>query len=421
MFSKANSLIPKKIHFIWLGKLLSEEGRDNLVHWRKTNPDYDINLWVDSALFPDNFEEENQYIHFMEWAKANNIRIRDVKEIHDEMYNKDFYDDAVLGLNANFGEASDIARLEILYLEGGIYFDAKDIFPDQPMGEIKAKNGFLCHILPEDAKINNDILAATPRNNIIQEIRKKINENYIHLFNQEERTIYAHRSSIYGGFELTKDSRKHFTIKLSGPGPVAEVIHKIAPFPEQEEIVAILEEKGLDANEFIFNKYYKSFYFDENFYEVPSTQALEWGVNALLNDVEALKSHLNFGLTLIYKEKIKSALADEILSEGKLKLLDELSKITPNSEIDLYKIFKNKLNDFQGEVCYPSKIKPLLKSLQEHQLKLTGYLDKFSSELTQVDKILMLENFYAKGVGFIDHELSEMFIPLEMPKRRSLK
>lgn len=50
--SRADLLIPKKLHFVWLGNVLSDKGQQNLVAWKKTNPNYEVNLWIDSSLYP---------------------------------------------------------------------------------------------------------------------------------------------------------------------------------------------------------------------------------------------------------------------------------------------------------------------------------------------------------------------------------
>src|SRR5579862_4669334 len=89
--------IPKSIHFIWVGKLLNSDGRNNIKNWKKTNPDYDVNLWIDSSLYPEKFAQTDDYINFMNWAKENKIIIKDICGIHSQMYNKEFYDNAIIG------------------------------------------------------------------------------------------------------------------------------------------------------------------------------------------------------------------------------------------------------------------------------------------------------------------------------------
>lgn len=81
-------LIPKLIHFIWLGSPLPECSAILIETWRKFHPTWTIKVWTDS----------------------------DIPEF--QLQNKIAFDKA-----RNYGEKSDIFRYEILYRYGGVYFD----------------------------------------------------------------------------------------------------------------------------------------------------------------------------------------------------------------------------------------------------------------------------------------------------------
>jgi len=88
-FTTGNAQIPKKIHYVWLGKkALPYEYEKNIETWRKYNPDYEILLW-----------NENNY------------------DIESNEYLKRRYD---LG---KYEDVSDYMRLDAVYKEGGIYLD----------------------------------------------------------------------------------------------------------------------------------------------------------------------------------------------------------------------------------------------------------------------------------------------------------
>lgn len=101
-------MIPKKVHFIWFGK---GEQNDRIKHciesWKKHLPDYEIKVWNE-----DNF----------------NVNYND--------FTKKAYEEG------KWAYVSDVARLWILYNEGGIYMDA-DVEVYKPLNEFLNQEAFL--------------------------------------------------------------------------------------------------------------------------------------------------------------------------------------------------------------------------------------------------------------------------------------
>lgn len=88
-FTKGEQKIPKKIHYIWIGKkTLPDEFKKNIETWQKYNPDYEIIQW-----------NETNY----DFTKCDYVY---------EAYK-----------SQEWGFASNYARLDIIYTEGGIYLD----------------------------------------------------------------------------------------------------------------------------------------------------------------------------------------------------------------------------------------------------------------------------------------------------------
>lgn len=82
-------LIPKKIHYMWLGgKEIPENLKKCIESWKHFCPDYEIVRW-----------DESNY------------------DVHKNTFVSQAYD------NKRYGFAPDYARIEILYEHGGIYFD----------------------------------------------------------------------------------------------------------------------------------------------------------------------------------------------------------------------------------------------------------------------------------------------------------
>lgn len=81
-------LIPKKIHYAWLGKEMPDQIKRNVEKWKKMCPDYE----------------------FFEWNEKN-------YDISTNNYMKQAYD------NQMWGFVPDYMRLDIIYKYGGIYLD----------------------------------------------------------------------------------------------------------------------------------------------------------------------------------------------------------------------------------------------------------------------------------------------------------
>ncbi|MBO5137513.1 MAG: glycosyl transferase [Spirochaetaceae bacterium] len=111
-------MIPKKIHYCWFGgKPLPQLAKNCIESWKKNLPDYDIIEWNES-----NFD-----INCCEYVK--------------ESYQA-----------KKWAFVSDYARLQILYNEGGIYFDT-DVKIIRPFDDIIEAGNFMAMELPS-ATIN---------------------------------------------------------------------------------------------------------------------------------------------------------------------------------------------------------------------------------------------------------------------------
>jgi len=101
-------MIPKKIHYIWFGKGEKNERIKKCIEsWKKYLPDYEIIEW----------NEDNFNVNFNDFTKKA-------------------YD------NKKWAYVSDVARLWILYNEGGIYMDT-DVEVYKPLDEFLNEKGFI--------------------------------------------------------------------------------------------------------------------------------------------------------------------------------------------------------------------------------------------------------------------------------------
>ena len=100
-------MIPKKIHYIWFGKGEKNERVKHCIEsWKKYLPDYEIIEW----------NEDNFNINYNDFTKS--------------AYK-----------NKKWAFVSDVARLWVLYNEGGIYMDT-DVEVYKPLDEILNEEGF---------------------------------------------------------------------------------------------------------------------------------------------------------------------------------------------------------------------------------------------------------------------------------------
>ena len=100
-------MIPKTIHYVWLGKgEMSARAKHCIESWKKYLPDYEIKEWNE-----DNFD-----INYNNWTKHS-------------------YE------NKKYAFTSDVVRLYALYTEGGIYMDT-DVEVYKPLDEFLNEEGF---------------------------------------------------------------------------------------------------------------------------------------------------------------------------------------------------------------------------------------------------------------------------------------
>lgn len=238
-----HTVVPKKLHAIWLGGILKEAGKKNIAEWKAKNPDYEANVWIDSSTYlvddsPEAIKQKEEYEQFKEWAKNNRINIIDINpnatdpdpavlkrpELFKGMNSAQFYLDELKDPGSNYAAASDILRAEILYHDGGVYFDAEDVFPNKPLGQLNAPQGILVHSFGSRDFLNNDVIASIPKGERIGRFRDVIQKNYEELYSKDKRYLIAHRFSNLFSFRTEKGDRKSSTISISGPGALRKIV-----------------------------------------------------------------------------------------------------------------------------------------------------------------------------------------------------
>lgn len=127
-------LIPKKIHYAWLGNCMPYEIQKNVEHWKELCPEYEFFEW-----------NENNY------------------DVSTNLYMKQAYD------NKKWGFVPDYMRLDVIYNYGGIYLDT-DIEMVKKPDDLLYQKCFGC----VDASLVMNLgsgFGAMPHMDIIKELR----------------------------------------------------------------------------------------------------------------------------------------------------------------------------------------------------------------------------------------------------------
>ena len=168
---KWKSPIPKKVHLIWIGQ---KEPPDYFIKYflpsfKKYMSEFEIRIWGNKDLTKNNFPLTWKYIQ-----KA--FRIHGKQLIDDDgnkMYDKDYNP-----LTHNkYAQITDLMRLEIVYREGGFYFDTTfEIL--KPMYNLLNKNKKFvgCNEIPRFKNfyaLSNSFFGTTKNNIILKRLLSK--------------------------------------------------------------------------------------------------------------------------------------------------------------------------------------------------------------------------------------------------------
>ncbi len=173
--STSEPVIPKKIHYFWIGNNpLPDEYKRNIDGWKKLNPDYEIICWNE-----DNYDF---------------TAIPYMKEAYEAGGNYLMY-------------ATDYARMDILYRYGGIYFDT-DVEMHRPLDDLLYNKAFIG--IEENSQVNSGSgIGAVPGHPMIRKFMDSFegrrfldaNGNPQRTFN----TFYETKCLIENGFKTLNE------------------------------------------------------------------------------------------------------------------------------------------------------------------------------------------------------------------------
>ena len=151
-------LIPKKLHWIWLGSPLPEKYSAHIQSWIEKHPDWEYKIWTEADV--DDFK----------------------------LINKDLFD-----ASPNYGEKSDIWRYEILERFGGVYIDI-DQECLKPFDVLHHMYHFYVGLQSLDTtcvQIGISLIGAIPHHIILKQCVKHLRNN------QDRREIIARTGPLF--------------------------------------------------------------------------------------------------------------------------------------------------------------------------------------------------------------------------------
>lgn len=295
----AKETLPPFLHPVWVGhRAIPDKNVRNILNWLNDNPERESIVWVDTTEHPNVPDQKNEmrpvmqvtaekissiadqlakedplkYAHLKEILKKK-LRIDDVskvisKELPEAWKLIRYY---MCNTDSNYGAASDIIRLCLLYLFGGGYFDCGDVLP----GRIKLRNfireraGFplLYYRVFEQGsnEANNDFIFVTRKHPAILRLLKQIIAgNKFHFTS-----------------EVNEDKKNSKLLQPEYPAIIRELLFSYG-FGNYQRFVGTINSTGpsafrymLDTNQAESNKVFQVLK-TKGGYEEPPRQDLSW-------------------------------------------------------------------------------------------------------------------------------------------------
>lgn len=225
-------LIPKTMHFIWLGSRVPEKYVANIGAIAKLNQDYQVNVWLDdqSSASADAIPGQGSRIRHVDQILEHAVASEEARAIYRLAVSRS-------GSRPNFAAASDVLRILILLAEGGVYLDT-DTGIDKPeaacgFGQLRAKYGFLVstQTLQRDGQFNNSPMAAVAGSAALRELLALSEKRYRDAAHSDQPACGQGPGSQSWLYWVAagsgNDLRLSSTVFLCGPVLVADYLSRL--------------------------------------------------------------------------------------------------------------------------------------------------------------------------------------------------
>jgi len=172
------SPIPKTIHLIWIGNNpLPDYTKLFIKSFFNNCPEFTIKLWTESNLNSKNFPKTYKYIQ-----EAKGYQGKPMEKSYSDTETMHYYGkDGNIKNYSKFAQMTDLMRLEIIYNEGGFYFDTTFEILKPLYNLLNRKERFVgCNEIPrfkDFSYLSNSFFGATKNNPILKRLLSK---KYLH-------------------------------------------------------------------------------------------------------------------------------------------------------------------------------------------------------------------------------------------------
>lgn len=251
-------LIPRTIHFIWAGgaKIMPVTGLNNVIAWAKANPDFAVKIWIDTKTDPECVRKYQDAFTSL-GGMPGNIVLTDISEPSKAISSPEIRYE-IDHLCPNYGASSDMLRYNILYEEGGAYFDCMDVNPGKSVNLLQAQfsaegvdanksvfstplkeHHLLLHMTKHTAirgveeAPGTEAMICTPGNPEMRSIADHAKEAYHRNDRWTYKRLPVSQSSALPGSPLARAARSPHTsssprrlFELRSSGSDAEIVHR---------------------------------------------------------------------------------------------------------------------------------------------------------------------------------------------------
>lgn len=312
----------KILHFIWFGSCLPLQYQLNILSFQTFNPTYKIKLWIDpKALSPVDKSAMDTF------SSLNSIPLCNIRD--SVLLNQDLIIEELDSAEADrkenarlhFVRASDLARIAILYDEGGIYLDTDTTCIATIPQDIQLKQGFLSQttgINELNFAENPDVLLeAIYYHFMVAEPHNQILELTAAISRVDYASYHASRHRQWES-SLDRQTLMEGTVKLTGTALRWAFNYLLS---NKQLVLESLDDIFLDAGVFSHSQFDKSWLQDFQ----PNPASVEQGsLDAFCNEIERNRQ-------LTYPLKIKKS----------HDYLDYAAFLSPRSRLDSFTFTQN--------------------------------------------------------------------------------
>lgn len=222
--------IPKVIHFIWNGKPIPEEYKNNIINWSKAveKSGYEVVLWTDENTLSDEAirQELNDHgvklNHWQNRGQEPNERNSNIDALVSEIMVTGMQE----GHSPNLSACSDVLRIAILEDQGGLYVDTDNYISntsDTPIGDINVVVEVGARFIEaEGGAFNGCFIAALPKTKIMNDLLDYYSKLYKEGISAYPN-VSAEQIKAYPQYETKSDADKQINpiINMERPDSIA--------------------------------------------------------------------------------------------------------------------------------------------------------------------------------------------------------